>query len=57
MKIWSLLLFALMLAGCATPVSHTNIPLSTATVQPQVCVVAATTTPTPLAQSHLLQGV
>ncbi|PFG54616.1 hypothetical protein ATG98_3892 [Marinobacter sp. LV10R520-4] len=29
MKIRSLLLFALMLTGCATPVSHTNIPLST----------------------------
>ncbi|MBS8267340.1 hypothetical protein DYI26_01140 [Halomonas litopenaei] len=29
MKIWGGLLFVMLLTGCATPVSHTNIPLST----------------------------
>ena len=29
MKIWGALLFVMLLAGCATPVGHTNIPLST----------------------------
>jgi hypothetical protein len=29
MKIWGTLVFVMLLAGCATPVSHTNIPLST----------------------------
>jgi hypothetical protein len=29
MKIWGVMLFVMMLTGCATPVSHTNIPLST----------------------------
>ncbi len=29
MQIWSALLLVLLLSGCATPVSHTNIPLST----------------------------
>ena len=28
MKIWGALLFVMMLTGCATPVSHTNIHLS-----------------------------
>ena len=29
MKIWGALLFVMLLTGCATPVCHTNIPLST----------------------------
>ncbi|MBD3667472.1 MAG: hypothetical protein HUJ16_05895 [Kangiella sp.] len=29
MKIWGAFLFVMLLTGCATPVSHTNIPLST----------------------------
>ncbi|MGG7095291.1 hypothetical protein ACN0IJ_16905 [Shewanella indica] len=29
MKLLGVLLFVMMLTGCATPVSHTNIPLST----------------------------
>lgn len=29
MRIWGAFLFMLFLTGCATPVSHTNIPLST----------------------------
>ncbi|WP_025744894.1 hypothetical protein [Salinivibrio costicola] len=29
MKTWGFLLLAVLLNGCATPVSHTNIPLST----------------------------
>jgi hypothetical protein len=29
MKLFSLLVFSILVVGCATPVSHTNVPMST----------------------------
>jgi hypothetical protein len=38
MQIWSALLLVLLLSGCATPVSHTNIPLSTYDKDTEYCI-------------------